>query len=124
MGIFDRWRRKKKPEEKSRVRAREIMTSKGPVPITSPRPTLEALGPEDSSEVNALLSERRDLLQRRRELQQKRTDLTARLDNGELEPSEFRKQLMSMIQEASQVSDNLRDNASKLNALGHPVAAM
>ncbi|UCH04479.1 MAG: hypothetical protein JSW05_13100 [Candidatus Thorarchaeota archaeon] len=121
MGIFDRWRRKKRPEAKSIVKAREIMTSQGPMPRATPGPSLVKPGTEAASEVDALLAEHNRLLRRREDLQKERTELTMKLDSGELGAIEFRKLLMAMIQEASQVSESLRDNASKLTSLGHPV---
>jgi hypothetical protein len=124
LGLFDRWRRKKPPETKSTVKAREIMTSQGPMPRASPRPSLVKPGTEAASEVDTLLAEHHRLLQRREDLQKERTELTMKLDGGELSAIEFRKQLMAMIQEASQVSENLRENASKLTSLGHPVVGM
>ncbi|MFX0045788.1 MAG: hypothetical protein ACFE8Z_08075 [Candidatus Hermodarchaeota archaeon] len=124
MGIFDRWRRKKPPEVKSTVKAREIMTSQGPMQRVTPRPSLVKPGTEAASEVDTLLAEHHRLLQKREDLQKKRTELTTKLDSGELGAIEFRKQLMAMIQEASQVSESLRNNASKLTSLGHPVVGI
>ncbi|MHA2601001.1 MAG: hypothetical protein AM324_002585 [Candidatus Thorarchaeota archaeon SMTZ1-83] len=124
MGLFDRWRRKKPPEMKSTVKAREIMTSQGPMPRATPRPSLVKPGTEAASEVEALLAEHHRLLQRREDLQKERTELTMRLDSGELGATEFRRLLMTMIQEASQISESLRDNASKLTSLGHPVGGI
>jgi hypothetical protein len=124
LGLFDRWRRKKLPETKRTVKAREIMTSQGPMPRATPRPSLVTPGSEAASEVEALLAEHHRLLQRRDDLQKERADLTLKLDSGELSATEFRKQLMAMIQEASQVSDNLRSNASRLTSLGHPVVGI
>ena len=109
---------------KSTVKAREIMTSQGPMPRATPRPSLVKPGTEAASEVEALLAEHNSLLQRREDLQKERTELTMRLDSGELGATEFRRLLMTMIQEASQISESLRDNASKLTSLGHPVGGI
>lgn len=81
-------------------------------------------GTEAASEVDALLAEHHHLLQKREDLQKERSELTMKLDSGELGAIEFRKQLMAMIQEASQVSESLRNNASKLTSLGHPVGGI
>ena len=117
MGLFDRWRRKDKPKVKSTVKGREIMTPKGPALAAKPKMAKDL---RVEGDVGALLAEHERLLQRREELQVERTNLTMKLDSGELEATEFRKKLMAMIQEAARVSDNIRENASKLTALGHP----
>lgn len=117
MGIFDKWRRRKQPVVKSTPKSREILTSEGPTQTEK----LEAVEMTIADgDVDSLLAEHQRLLQRRETLQTERFELTERLDRGELDPKEFRKQLMSMIQEASQVSESLRENAAKLIALGHP----
>lgn len=103
MGIFDRWRRKR------------IVTE---TPARPPTPISE-LSPEVQDEIVDLVARYERLVARREELQQERSDLTTKLDRGELTPIEFRKQLMAKIQEAAQVSENLRVTAARLTALGY-----
>ncbi len=119
MGLFDSWRRKKKHVQPARVRGREIMTTGPAVKEPEKAPPVEALPPEQQGELVNLVAEYERLYQRREELQAERSDLTARLDNGELTALEFRKELMSRIQEAAIVSEKLKETASRLTAMGY-----
>ena len=80
---------------------------------------LSEMEPDKQNEIVTLVAEYERLSARREELQEERRELTARLDRGELTPIEFRKQLMEKIQEAAQVSENLKDTSAKLTALGY-----
>lgn len=119
MGLFDSWRRKKTQVQPARVKGREIMTPGSAVPEPERTPMVEALPPEQQSELVDLVAEYERLYQRREELQNERSDLTSRLDNGELTALEFRKELMNRIQEAASVSDKLKETAAKLTAMGY-----
>ena len=116
MGLFDRWRRKREDKRETTVKGREILTSKPPSAIVKP---VRDLSPEDQSELAALVAEYERLKKRREELQQERGELTERLDRGELTPIEFRKELMSRIREASQVTEKLKSTSSRLTSMGY-----
>jgi len=123
MGLFDSWRRKKTqpPEPKTVVRGREIMRTGVPkqaVPAARPA-TIEVPKPAAKSEMNSLLAEYQRLVQRREALTTERTELTTRLDRGELTAAQFHKELRARIQEAAQVSENLRATAARLSELGY-----
>ena len=118
MGIFDRWRRRKKQEARSTVRAREMMRTESKPSV--PKPKIETpVTPERENEVRRLLAEHVQLVRRKEQLQHQRGELTKRLDDGELTAIEFRKELMAKIQEAAEVSENLRNTSSRLTELGH-----
>jgi hypothetical protein len=113
MGLFDSWRRKRKPAQQKVARPRE--TTK----IKSESPT-DSIEPEDGKDtISSLLGKYDSLVQRREKLQVEREDLTRKLEDGELEATEFRKELMAMIQEAAQVSENLRETSIRLTQLGY-----
>ncbi len=116
MGLFDRWRRKKEDKRDTRVKGREILTSKPPSKM---KQSVEELSPEDQSELASLVAEYERLKKRRDELKDERGQLTMQLDRGELTPNEFRKQLMLRIQEASQVTEKLNSTSSRLTAMGY-----
>ena len=67
----------------------------------------------------SLVAEYERLVRRRDELQRERSQLTIRLDNGELSPIEFRKELMARIQEAASVAERIKEVSSRLIALGY-----
>jgi chromosome segregation ATPase len=69
--------------------------------------------------MNSLLAEYQRLVQRREALTTERTELTTRLDRGELTAAQFHKELRARIQEAAQVSENLRATAARLSELGY-----
>ena len=120
MGLFDSWRRKKKTTSKpTRVRGRENLTTGAAIPAVQRTPAVESLPAETQVELKGLVAEYERLYQRREELQVERSELTNRLDKGELTAIEFRKELMSRIQEAASVSDELKDTAAKLTAMGY-----
>ena len=107
MGIFDNWRRKKlKAEAKS---SKPSVKPRKPVKMTE----------DGKQDMDVLLAEHEKLTLRREELQSEREVLTKRLDGGELTALEFRKELMSRIQEASSVSDQLKDIAASLISMGY-----
>jgi predicted nucleic acid-binding Zn-ribbon protein len=115
MGLFDSFRRKKKERPKP-VLATE---AKGEKQRPSKAGSFSPLPGQD--DVNELLKKRAELYGRREALQHERESLTAQLDNGELSASDFRKELMARIQEASQVSEGIREIDGLLSALGHRV---
>lgn len=112
MGLFDSWRRKREP-----VATVKLEKPAKPLPVIK-----EETGEREEvkdADIVAFVAEYERLIKRREELQIERGQLTEKLDNGELDANEFRKQLMSRIQEASQVSENLRSISAKLTALGY-----
>jgi len=112
MGLFDSWRRKKKPvatvqlTEPKKLEKVEVETS-------------ETDAKTEPSDVTSLVVEYERLIKRREQLQVERQELTARLDRGEIDPDEFRKELMNRMQEAATVAENLRVTATKLTSLGY-----
>jgi septal ring factor EnvC (AmiA/AmiB activator) len=117
MGLFDSWRRKKQPKPRPQIKAREIMTTEHE-PSVHPV-LLENMAPEAQVEILNLVADYERLFKRREELQVERSTLTERLDKGELTASKFRHELMARIQEASEVSDQLKDISAKLIAHGY-----
>ncbi|MEM2141898.1 MAG: hypothetical protein QXS20_04200 [Candidatus Thorarchaeota archaeon] len=117
MGLFDTWRRKKTV---SPVRA-----PKSPVtgmPITTEQVSQsEAATPPTSGqdEVVELVADYERLISRREQLQRERGELTIRLDRGEIDADVFRKELMARIQEASRVSERLKEVTTRLTELGY-----
>lgn len=103
MGLFDGWRRKTKSGTKSQIEApKKPQSTEGEV-----------------VDAKNLLAEYNLLLLRRTELQEERQELTAKLDRGEIDSDEFRKELMNRMQEAATVSENIRIAAAKLTSLGY-----
>ncbi len=120
MGLLDRWRRRgKKKEKEQKKRGREILTSGDKPDSGRGAPSVESLDDEEKSELVFLVAEYERLKRKRQVLQDDRAKLTERLDRGELSTTEFRKELMSKIQEASRVSEKLNNTTSKLTALGY-----
>jgi hypothetical protein len=113
MGLFDGWRRKKKTPN-TPVQLTESTTHENDEIDTS-----EAGADSEESDVVTLVAEYERLVQRREILQVERRELTATLDRGEIDPDEFRKELMNRIQEAAVVSENLRVTTTKLTSLGY-----
>ena len=113
MGLFDRWRRKKKPAPQPVARPRE--TTK----VASEASTDDSVTEGGSETITSLLGKYEDLVQRREKLQVERADLTRKLEDGNLDAAEFRKELMARIQEAAQVSENLRETTVRLTQLGY-----
>ena len=112
MGLFDRWRRKKP----------------SPTMVAKPRDTEkdvselardDSLAPDDLDSIKTLLGKYYNLVERRETLSVEREDLTKKLEKGEIEATEFRKELMSRIQEAAKVSETLRETSAKLTQLGY-----
>lgn len=112
MGLFDSWRRKRPT----------------PTVVAKPRDTKKAvselarddsLAPGDIDSIKTLLGEYYNLVERRETLSVERKDLTKKLEKGEIEATEFRKELMSRIQEAAKVSETLRETTAKLTQLGY-----
>ncbi|NWF96311.1 MAG: hypothetical protein HXY34_09220 [Candidatus Thorarchaeota archaeon] len=118
MGIFDTWKRKKSSDSVRSVRGREVQLA-GSQPPKVEVSRIEALSPEKQDEVVSLVAEYERLSARREELQRERGDLTARLDRQEITPNDFRKELMARIQEASQVSERLKETMARLTELGY-----
>jgi hypothetical protein len=103
MGLFDGWRRKTKSDTKPQIKAPEKQQStKG-----------------DIVDSKNLLAEYNLLIQRRTELHEERQTLTSKLDQGEIDSDEFRKELMNRMQEAATVSEKIQTAAAKLTALGY-----
>jgi len=109
MGIFDSWRRKRKPE--SQVRLQEPRKIK---PVD--RKETEAIKNDEQSK---LVIEYNELVRKKDALLAERDELTARLDRGEIDDTVFRKELMNRIQEAASVSEKIRETAAKLVSLGY-----
>jgi len=114
MGLFDSWRRKRRKPELVAPKVRKISEDEAPTPAGP-----EGLTPVETGEVDNLVARYEELHKRRTELHAERAQLTNQLDNGELTALKFRKQLMLKIQEAAQVSDNLKETASRLIELGY-----
>jgi hypothetical protein len=114
MGLFDSWRRRRRKPEIVAPRDRKSSEVKAP---ESTRP--EGLTPVEKGEVTDLVTRYEELHKRRAELHAERAQLTNQLDSGELTALKFRKQLMLKIQEAAQVSDTLKETASRLIELGY-----
>ena len=114
MGLFDSWRRKRRKREIITPKDRKSSEAETPTPT---RP--EGLTPVEKGEVAGLVTQYEELHKRRAELHAERAQLIHQLDNGELTALKFRKQLMLKIQEAAQVSDNLKETASRLIELGY-----
>ena len=108
MGLFDSWRRKK-----ARPKSVKPHEKKKKVP---------ELAMDDSSDLEAItpiLAEYDRLVKRREALIVERESLTKKLDGGEIEPTDFRKELMFRIQEAAKVSESIRELTVKLTELGY-----
>ena len=103
MGLFDGWRRKKAAQTTPQIKAPKKMQSTE----------------EEKGDGENLLAEYNLLVQRRTELQAERAELTAKLDGGEIDPDDFRKELMNRMQEAATVSEKIRTIAPKLASLGY-----
>ena len=103
MGLFDGWRRKKAAQTTPQIKA--------------PKKTQST--EEEKGDGEKLLAEYNLLVQRRTELQAERAELTAKLDSGEIDPDDFRKELMNRMQEAATVAEKIRTIAAKLTSLGY-----
>ncbi len=114
MGLFDSWRRRRRKKEFMASKDRKSSEAKTPTPT---RP--DELTPVEKGDVDNLVTLYEELHKRRAKLHTERSQLTHQLDNGELTALQFRKQLMLKIQEAAQVSDSLKETASKLIELGY-----
>ncbi len=112
MGLFDGWRRKRKRE--ATVKLQEPKMSKSVESKVS-----EDIKESEQVDIVSLVTEYERLIQRKEILQVERAELTAKLDRGEIEAADFRKELMSRIQEAAEVCDKLRVAAAKLTSLGY-----
>jgi regulator of replication initiation timing len=75
--------------------------------------------PSNLESIKALLGEYANLVERRESLSVERENLTSRLERREIEATEFRKELMSRIQEAAKVSESLRVTSARLSELGY-----
>ena len=114
MGLFDSWRRRRRKQEFTALKDRRSSEVKAPTPT---RP--DELTPVEKGDVDNLVTLYEELHKRRAKLHTERSQLTHQLDNGELTALQFRKQLMLKIQEAAQVSDSLKETASRLIELGY-----
>ncbi len=112
MGLFDGWRRKRKRE--AAVKLQEPKMSKSVESRVS-----EAIEESEQVDTVSLVAEYERLIQRKEILQVERGELTTKLDRGEIEADDFRKELMNRIQEAAEVSEKLRITAAKLTSLGY-----
>ena len=112
LGLFDKWRRKKPSP---------TAISRPPVPkkAASELSSDDTIMPDNLDSIKALLGEYENLVERREALTVEREDLTLRLERGEIETTEFRKELMSRIQEAAKVSESLRETSARLSELGY-----
>ncbi len=114
MGLFDSWRRRRRKKEFLASKDRRSSEAKAPTPT---RP--DELTPVEKGDVDNLVTLYGELHKRRAKLHTERAQLTHQLDTGELTALKFRKQLMLKIQEAAQVSDSLKETASRLIELGY-----
>ena len=105
MGLFDGWRRKRKRE--------------AAVKLQEPKMVSENIEESEQVDTVSLVAEYERLIQRKEILQAERGELTAKLDRGDIEADDFRKELMNRIQEAAEVSEKLRVTAAKLTSLGY-----
>ncbi|NHJ12958.1 MAG: hypothetical protein EAX95_04740 [Candidatus Thorarchaeota archaeon] len=112
MGLFDNWRRKK---------PRPTVVSKPPDArkYASELSADDTITPSNFGSIKELLSEYNKLVERRESLSVERENLTMSLEKGEIEATEFRRELMSRIQEAAKVSESLRETAARLSELGY-----
>ena len=111
MGLFDSWRRKK-PTTTVKTRPREVKKDASKASGDSgATPSMES--------IDTLLGEYNRLAERRDVLSVEREELTSKLERGEIEATQFRKELMLRIQEASRVSESLRETTAKLSELGY-----
>jgi predicted transcriptional regulator len=111
MGLFDSWRRRRRRESVKLAEPEKKETTESEIEGEE--------GPRDNGDIVSLTADYERLVARREELQVERGELTKRLDRGEIDADQFRKELMARIQEAAQVSENLRATAAKLTALGY-----
>jgi hypothetical protein len=112
MGLFDSWRRKKAPPA-----VVKLQEPKKPI-VPDIKKDGDSIAAEPT-DVASLVAEYERLVLRREKLQIERRELIEKLDRGELGPDEFRVQLRNRIQEAAQVSENLRTTSTKLTSLGY-----
>ncbi len=133
MGLFDWVKRKIKGKEERRkkddVRKKSKAKTRGTAKkmdveaertVDTDMPTsIEGAPQEKEQEIVRLVAEYERLVERREKLQTERGQLTKKLDQGEVSPTEFRKQLMSKIQEASNVSDKIKRTSARLTQLGY-----
>ena len=112
MGLFDSWRRKK---PRYTPAAKPHDTRKTVSELASDR----SIDTGERDSINNLLGEYEDLVKRREALTVEREELTEKLERGEIEATQFRKELMSRIQEASKVSENLQNTTVRLAQLGY-----
>ncbi|MDF1537770.1 MAG: hypothetical protein P1Q69_02590 [Candidatus Thorarchaeota archaeon] len=113
MGLFDSWRRKKTTPVPTRQIAKPVVK---PV-VTGEDTETSSIGEESS--IDELLVHYNERAARREDLQHERNKLTERLDTGEVSAIDFRKELMSLIQEAATVNDQLKETEGKLISLGY-----
>ena len=113
MGLFDGWRRKKsRPPVRTRPReARDAASEK--------TGDDHADASTSKDRIASLLNEYNTLSERRDALSLEREELTLKLENGEIEATQFRKELMLRIQEASKVSESMRETTAQLSELGY-----
>ncbi|MHA1903781.1 MAG: hypothetical protein ACXADL_10375 [Candidatus Thorarchaeota archaeon] len=112
MGLFDSWRRKKHKTttiEKPRDARKSV----------SKLSSDDTMLPSNLESIKSLLVEYDNLVERRESLSVERENLTLRLERGEIEATEFRRELMSRIQEAAKVSESLRETTARLSELGY-----
>ena len=112
MGLFDSWRRKK-AKQSAVAKPRDRKKAVSELASDESRP------PENMGQIKTLLGEYDRLVERRETLSVEREELTMKLESGEIETTTFRKELMSRIQEASKVSETLRDTTARLAELGY-----
>lgn len=112
MGLFDKWRRKK---TKPTTVSKPLDAKKAASELSSD----DTIIPDNLDSIKALLGEYDNLVERREALSVERENLTLRLERGEIEATEFRKELMSRIQEAARVSESLRVTSARLSELGY-----
>ncbi|TET09911.1 MAG: hypothetical protein E3J86_06975 [Candidatus Thorarchaeota archaeon] len=112
MGLFDSWRRKK-------AKRTQYLPRREPKKVVSEIATDASMESGESETISTLLVKYENLVERREALSVERMALTDNLEAGKIKATEFRKELMMRIQEAAQVSENLRETTAKLSQLGY-----
>ena len=112
MGLFDSWRRKK---PRPTTVAKQLDTRKTVSELVSDK----SIDTGERESITSLLGEYEELVKKRETLTVGREELTEKLERGEIEATQFRKELMSRIQEAARVSENLQDTTARLAQLGY-----
>jgi hypothetical protein len=112
MGLFDSWRRKK-------PRHTPVAKSLDPRKTVTELASDKSIDTGERESISSLLGEYDNLVKKREELTAEREELTKKLERGEIEATQFRKELMLRIQEAAKVSEDLQTTTARLAQLGY-----